>query len=343
MKSLRPAQPAPTTSSPAAPGACRRRRRLPAAALACALVLAAGACTLRIGPETPDALPSASQAEAQRDALARQTALIASTARAVAQSTGQEEASALQTTTAAQLEALGGVWEPWPSGAPSGYPTASPVATADASAGTQDLVSALTDGVSAARAAALEAQDPRQACLYAALAVSWSVSLEALSPGAVERVPRTPSTLGSPLPGTVLVAYDAARYALEDVSARASGDIRTSNRQEAAKLRAVVDVSLSLGGRDGRRPSYARPAASDGVDADTAWAQQVWTDIAAAEVASIGDGSAVTAPAASLAPAGASASTGPQGRQAALDAAVDAALHARAWGAPAPVLPGLAA
>lgn len=322
----------------------RAARRLGALALAAALV-ACGGCGLRLGEGSPASLETAPQAEAVRDSLARQALLISSTAQVISQEGGQVPAG-LPSSAEAQAQALGGVWEPWATAVPTTYPTATPLATAQSGASPADLSAALEQGADAARQAAASAQSAQDAQLYTALAVSWSVSLEQVSPGSASGVPRrgdgtggsessgasagssgsassgAPRT-GEAISGQLLAVYDAARYACEEVGARSQDDaVRELAIQDARTATLVVNASIAAGGEDTRLPAYA-PA--EGAD-DATWAGSTWADVATTEVQET---------------ALAQAST-PQ-RQAAVEAAVDAGLRAHAWGAQLPALPGYTA
>lgn len=303
-------------------------RRAGALVLVAALA-STGACSLRIGSSEPDPLPTMSQEQSTRDSLARDAVLIASAAASVAEGGGgaddatRTRAAALAKAVEEQDEALGGVWEPWASAPPTDYPTATPLATASPGSGTDELVGALAQGVTRARKAALAATDAGTAALYASVTVSWSAALVALSPDdeAVVASARDAASMTEPLSGERLVAYDAARYAMEEVAARASGDDRTRAAADSKVAGDVVTASVALGGTDSRLAAYAEPEASGGASADVTWARQVWTDVVEAEVAGIGTDSG-------------------DAREASLDAAVDAAERAAAWGASAAALPG---
>ena len=92
----------------------------------------------------------------------------------------------------------------------------------------------------------VQAEDAQSARLFTSLAVSWAVSLEELSPGSVTGDPawegRDPGSLESPLSGSLLRAYDAARYALEEVAARSDtgSDQRTRAADEAEDASKLV-------------------------------------------------------------------------------------------------------
>lgn len=291
------------------------------------LVAAAGTlagCGIRVGKGSPASLPDQSAEEAARDALARRAVLIGSTAQVRPEAGGKdsEAASAIVDIASAQVTGLGGVWEPWATAVPTDYPTATPVATAATTAAAEDLVTVLTEGVAQARTAVLSAGSAAVG-LYGALAASWTACLSLLGTE-VEGTPRDATEMTEPVSDALLLAYDAARYAMESVGARAEGMARTRAVADAAVARATVDRSLELGSKDDRLSAYAEPTAQDGASADATWAREVWLDVCENEIA------------------GLSTLTG-DARGTAVDAACDAVLRARAWGADAPALPGYSA
>nr|WP_300337780.1 Tat pathway signal protein [Actinomyces sp.] len=322
-------KPAPVHRSPVL---TRSARGCLALLLAGSLLAGTGACELRLGHGAPDTLPTASATEAERDALARQATLISSTAQALLASGRQEVAtqvSQLIEASELQLQALGGVWRPWPASAPTTLPTTTPVATAPADATPDDLLQALVQGAEQARQAALQAEQTSQAQLYAALTASWSVSASQLAATLastetdLDGAPRQASQMTQALDPDLLQAYDAARYAMEEVAARSADAQRTQAQAEAAYADDVVNASVALGGTDSRLPAYAAPtqAPDSATSADTTWARQSWTRVCEQEIVSL-------------------AALGPAERETAIDAAVDAAHRAVAWGASTPALPG---
>lgn len=292
----------------------RRRVLRGGAGVAAALALAAG-CELRLGSGAPDSLPEPPAAEATRDALARHASLVASTADVVAGSgaSGADTAQRLADSGRAQLDALGGVWQPWASAAPSGYPTASPVPTASSTATADELITLLTEGATRASTAASQASETPAAHLYASLAAAWLLGALSLDPEAVETPGRSASA-SAPVPGPVLQAYDGARYAFEEVAARAADDQRNRATADASYAGGVVSTSLALGGQDTRLSAYAPPTqAADDASLDVTWARQAWRTVMEAEIAGVeADGGDTTA--------------------GAINAAADAAQRAQAWG-----------
>lgn len=299
--------------------------------LAGGLLAGTGACELRLGHGAPDTLPTASAAEAERDALARQATLISSAAEVLLTSGNQEvatQATQLVEAGKLQLEALGGVWQPWPTSAPTTLPTTTPVATAPADATPDNLLQALEQGAEQARQAALHAEQAGQAQLYAALAVSWSAGATQLATTlaaetALEGAPRQASQMTQALEPDLVQAYDAARYAMEEVAARSADAQRAQAQADAAYADDVVNASIALGGTDSRLPAYAAPtqASTSATSADTTWARQSWLRVCEQEIVSL-------------------IALDPGQREIAIDAAIDAAARARAWGSTLPALPG---
>lgn len=327
MRSTSPSSgPAPVRTSTG--GLLSRRNALRGGgvgAAAIALALTTG-CDIRLGTGAPDSLPMPPASESTRDSLARRASLIASTADVVAGSgaDGTGSAGHLADSGRAQLDALGGVWEPWTTGAPSGYPTASPIPTPNPTASSEELVTMLTEGATQASAAASQASEDADARLYASLAVAWLLGARSLNPDSVD-IPGRTTPADAPMPGTVLQAYDAARYAFQEVAARAADDQRARAIEDAAYANGLVSDSLALGGQDTRLSAYAPPEqAADDASLDVTWARSAWTTVVDAEVAGVGaNGGAATT--------------------LAINAAADASLRAQAWGATVDeALPGYA-
>lgn len=299
-----------------------------AGALTAAVALTA-ACGVRLGEGSPASLPTVSAPEAVRDALARQATLIGSTAQVVARSGAQQatQAEAVAAAAQTQLEAMGGVWDPWATPVPTTYQTVSPAPSAAADADVDDLVSALIDGLGQAREAAAACEDAATARLYAALAVAWSLQARTLNEDAVETSGRDASALAGALPGELLAAYDAARYALEEVAARSTDEARTRAEADVAYAKAIVSASVALDGEDARLAAYAAPTepADSATSLDVTWARQVWLRVEETELAQV-------------------AAAGGEATGSAIDAALYAAERARAWGAAADdPLPGYSA
>ncbi|WP_232023237.1 Tat pathway signal protein [Actinomyces viscosus] len=315
-------------------GAASRRmtRRTAVLALGSALV-ALGGCGLRLGKGSPASLPTASAAETTRDGLARQAALISSTAGVVAQAGGTDATTAalaegVKQTADAQLETLGGVWEPWASQVPSSYPTVAPVPSASADATAQDLATSLGDGSTMARRAAIGAASEQDARLFTALTVAWSLQHDLFAQAGSADAPRAEVAQGSRISAGLLTSYDAARYAMEEIAARSDDPQRTQAADDAKAATSVVNAAVAAGSEDARLGAYAAPTESSDpeVSVEVSWARQVWSAIVSGEVQEAGSAKAST-------PA----------REAAVTGAVDAARRATAWGADFSSLPGYAA
>ena len=314
-------------------GAAGRRMTRRTAILALGTATAAlGGCGLRLGKGSPASLPTASPAEAARDGLARQAALISSTAGAVAAGGADATTAALaegvKQTADAQLETLGGVWEPWASQVPSSYPTVAPVPSAPADATAEDLATALGDGSTMARRAAIGAASEQDARLFTALTVAWTLQHDLIVPVGSADSPRVDVAQGSKISAGLLTSYDAARYAMEEIAARSNDPQHTQAVNDAKAATSVVNAAVAAGSEDTRLGAYAAPSESSdpSVSAEVSWARQVWSAVVSAEVQEAGSAKAST-------PA----------REAAVTGAVDAARRATAWGADFSSLPGYAA
>ncbi|WP_125898897.1 Tat pathway signal protein [Actinomyces gaoshouyii] len=311
--------------------------RMGAAVLGTAAMAGAAACEVPVGSSDPDPLPTMTGDEASREALARRAALIGSTARAVIAQGGRGSTSAQAEVIAqeadTQLAALGGVWEPWPTGAPTGYPTATPVETAAGTATSEDLVAALGDGAASARSALESAQAEELARLVVSLHIAWSLREEALSPGSVATSARSASTTTSPLPDTTLALYDQLRYTGELLAAQSASDSTARRRavEDAAAATAVVNASIAAKGpataqpSDPRQPAYGAPAGADSADSPSGqWMGALWRSIMVEEMSIAVSGSG-------------------EQRLVSADASVAAALRAISWGVEtAEALPGTA-
>jgi len=115
--------------------------------------------------------------------------------------------------------------------------------------------------------------------LYASLAVAWLLGARSLNPDSVD-IPGRTTPADAPMPGTVLQAYDAARYAFQEVAARAADDQRARAIEDAAYANGLVSDSLALGGQDTRLSAYAPPEqAADDASLDVTWARSAWRGI----------------------------------------------------------------
>ena len=220
------------------------------------------------------------------------------------------------------------MWEPWASQVPSSYPTVAPVPSAPADATAEDLATALGDGSTMARRAAIGAASEQDARLFAALTVAWTLQHDLIVPVGSADSPRVDVAQGSKISAGLLTSYDAARYAMEEIAARSNDPQRTQAVDDAKAATSVVNAAVAAGSEDTRLGAYAAPSESSdpGVSAEVSWARQVWSAVVSAEVQEAGSAKAST-------PA----------REAAVTGAVDAARRATAWGADFSSLPGYAA
>ncbi|WP_259390657.1 Tat pathway signal protein [Actinomyces sp. 2119] len=326
---LTPPRLAPASRRPTGREAGERLARGSTCLLVVLLAALLSGCGLRLGEGTPASLPQPSAQESVRDALARHAWLISSSAAVVARSEDRQAEAAQQVETAAnsQLDALGGVWEPWASEVPTRFPTVSPAATAAATATSEDLAALLSEGVTLAQEAAMSAPSGQEARLYASLAASWAVQHETVSPGSTTSVPRSSLDTPQQISSGLLAAYDAARYACQEVAARAQAATRERATQDAASASTAVSAALAAGSQDSRLSSYASPSQqsseASAADTDVLWAQTVWSDVVDHEALET-----------------ASTQAGSPARQAAVEATTDAALRAHAWGTQLSSLPG---
>ncbi|WP_448071641.1 hypothetical protein [Georgenia yuyongxinii] len=329
-----------------APPLPRRRRRVLAVAAAAALLAGCGAVRLDTPPPrpaSPDAAEVTRQDEAVRAATIEQTVSEVTADGAVAAVLERVGAHA-----EAHTEVLGGVWSPWPEGAPKDVATpdvATAAPTAEPTAA--DVLALLTAGAAAAREAALTAGD--DAAAAAMLAVSLSRSGDAADLAAATGA-EAPASSAAPLTpqallergadGPTVLVLDSARFALETVAARSDGTARAHAADRAAYLQGLVDAALAAGAPDTREGAYdlgvgepGRDAAgagqgTDGEAADPALTTQQAIAVAAEDrllrhwTFSLG-------------------LVGPDEREALIAAAEDAAAQVRDWGGRLPALPGV--
>lgn len=263
-----------------------RMRRLPRArgplVFAALAATALAGCSLRL-ESPPIAAPAPGQYELLRDAAARSEVRVldALHTEAVGPSTpGRDYFVKVETTSAtAHLDALGGVYVPFPSAAPT--PGLAPGATS--------LTSSVVDARDTDLAAALAADDPDLALLLASIGLShaeaFAVGLyqdpiaAGFAPLAEERhmpgtafaalVPASTSLDAVTLKG-LIVAHDYAAYAYEVIAARSSDDAKTQALARSRIHAQRADELVALAGVDPRSPAYVIDHAS--IDSDEAMA-----------------------------------------------------------------------
>lgn len=299
-----------------------------------------------------------SQAQAAREALARQAVLVGATAQTLTEAgpstlpeAVRQPVQTVVDQVPAQLDAVGAPWRPWPSDAPTDLPSTTPLPTPSPGADAASLLTQLSEGIDVATGAAVQADDAQQALAATSVAVAWAREARALASalgvdapasarGALrghedQAAPATTSATDQATapPGAVanadalVTAYDAARYVLEQVAARATDPaVRAHAVEDAARARQAAAALLSRAASpatDPRLAAYAWPSTDGAPLGDADAAARAWLTVVEQETA-----------------AGA---TGGQSAATCLQAALAADVAASAWGdLPNDPLPGLA-
>ncbi|MFC7405282.1 DUF4439 domain-containing protein [Georgenia alba] len=330
------AHPTPPAGGRPTPGRAVPRRpavRCLVATVLCVLVLAG--CGLRLDTPPPEA-PTPGPAEELRQETAASSARLAATVAALTErSEPQDGGPALERVAAeaeAHLDALGGVWEAWPDGAPEGATPPEPAATAPvADAAPGDVLELLTTGATQAREAALAAPDEDLAALLGSISLARARAAADLAaaldapPAEPPAAPMSPETLlERGVDGPTVRVLDQARYAYETVAARTDGSSRESAESRVAQLQALVDTAIGAGAPDERAGVYGLPGADEeaGLSAQQSAVVDAETRLLEHWLFSLGRADAEV-------------------RGALLDAAADSAARVRAWGGSPPALPGL--
>ena len=166
-------------------------------------------------------------------------------------SAGEDQYAALAATARFYADELGGLWVPWPDGAPEGA-TNPPVETAaprDLSAeGMTLLYDAAIEDLVAALAAAPESQATLYATLVADLA-SLAPPEAAALPG---EVPGADELAEVATDAQTVRVLDVARQYLETATARTPEDQRERLQARVDRLDAIVDAMLEAGAADTR-------------------------------------------------------------------------------------------
>jgi hypothetical protein len=258
------------------------RRRTVGIALGAVVLASLAGCSLR--RETPPIVtPSPDQYEQLREAAAQaEVDIVDALAADVVGAGTAGYASFVQAETASvmpHLDALGGVYVPFPSATPSATPSASPSATPSVSASPPPKPKSLTRAVADARdadlAAALIAEDPDLALLLASIGLSHAQALAVSAyqdgiaagstPLAAERimvgasfadlVPATTGLDASALEG-IIVAHDYAAYVYEVIAARSSDEARTQALERSRIHEHRADELVAIAAADPRVPAY---------------------------------------------------------------------------------------
>ena len=216
-----------------------------------------------LSPETPSAEESA------RQALAVQAHQIAVSSDALLDDVPDSEAlTQIRDVATSYEQQLGGVWVPWPSGAPSGYTNPALDTDAPADVSSESLLEALQDfSQSTLGLSTTSNADDRPVLL--------SMNLGSRLLGATYA-----ESVGSDLPmcGDVDVALaakaaatsdvvgvaDASRQWLETDAAQTSADSRDAQINRIDSLNAFIEVVLLHDGTDDREAFVAYPEVSDG-------------------------------------------------------------------------------
>ncbi|MDO5495208.1 MAG: hypothetical protein Q4G64_05815 [bacterium] len=249
--------------------------RTAAVALALALPLLAG-CGLRIdAPDPSPPPPSPAEALRQREALRSAAFADGAATWGVA---GSPSAERLAVNASLHLDALGGVWEPWPDGDGPAEPDGLPLYPAPAPEfgpfeTSDDLVDALAQSTPEVCEAALDATEPEAVSLYSAICFSRTLDWDGVSRdfGIIPpEVPAVPETVGSQDPGLILT-LDAAAWAtdFQAAAARAAEDEGWQGLEATA--RGYRDLALAITSANGwtgteqdpRLPSYDPNALPD--------------------------------------------------------------------------------
>ncbi|RRD44021.1 hypothetical protein [Buchananella hordeovulneris] len=276
-----------------------RAQALLAACCAAALLVPLGGCGVRLAAP-PTTIPTLSPQAQLRDELSRREAAISKGALALiapastatpapssAVGASDTELTRLASRSQDRLTALGGVWTPWPQGAPPGAdagPAPRPL-PADQPA----LLAELELAVKAAQVATAQEADPALTQLYASLYVSYSLDADALAtalqqPRAAQGTEgvSAPAAPSPPAPGsesttTPVVLSATATDALfqlqwytENAAMRANEDEQQRLLAAAADTRTQLTDSLRGGGPGPRTLSFPFDSSSS----DQQWVQQ---------------------------------------------------------------------
>lgn len=256
--------------------AARRSRRARAVALVVVAGLAAaplaGCAALRV-ESGPLVTPSADAAEQARQRQAVGAARVLAAAEE-AETTSEDAQAVLSDVRAAangQLEALGGVWEPFPEPTATTTPTDATTPEPDP----EPLLDVLAEESASALADAATVSDGRLARLFASIGIERRLDAARLAAAEGVDVPASPAPVDpEQIPvGLSAVALepaigseDALGLAWEVTAARSTGEARTraatlaaEHRERAQTWADVTEVSGT--GLDPRRASYDLPAA----------------------------------------------------------------------------------
>lgn len=268
------------------------RRRTVGIALGVLVIASLAGCSLR--RETPPIVtPSPDQYEQLREAAAQfEVEILDALAAEVVGAGPVGYAGFVQAESAfvtPHLDALGGVYVPFPSATPSASPSASPSISAAPAPQPKSLTRAVADARDADLAAAVVADDPDLALLLASIGLSHAESLavgvyqDAIAAGSAP-LSAERTMVGAPfadlVPGAtgldaatlegIIVAHDYAAYAYEVIAARSSDDARTQALERSRIHDRRADELVAIAGADPRVPAYVIDHAN--LDSDEAMA-----------------------------------------------------------------------
>ncbi len=249
------------------------RKRAAVVALGAVLLASASGCQLR-RETSPPVTPTATQYDVLRNEAAQREAAVldALAVTTGAQTPGQEFLIQAETAFATpHLDALGGVYVPFPSASPTASVTPSPTLPQPPSAVVIAAAHARDEDLSDA----LIAEDPELALLLASIGLSHA---EALGVGAYQDVIASgdaPLAEERPAPGAafadlvpastaldedtlegIIVAHDYAAYVYEVIAARTKGDARTQALARSRIHEKRADDLVALATTDPRSPAY---------------------------------------------------------------------------------------
>lgn len=240
--------------------------------------LSLSGCGLRLDTP-PDALPSLDPGQAGISAATRASAAISAGADAIANDASQSEAlravaGNVRDQAEQRLSAMGGVWDPWPSGTPQDAEPGPTPATVPGNL--NDLLQLLVDSGATSCRAAGAAPEANEATLLAAVCAASSLDASRLAGAGGVQVPQetvsgeqgvNPNPEGSLTPITdkkVLqtlqnaeAALDFARFRSETAAAFLTGDDRKLALERAQILSWEVQRLIELGAEDVRAGQYA--------------------------------------------------------------------------------------
>lgn len=243
--------------------------------------LALSGCGLRFD-NPPDQLPHLDPGQAGISAATRAQEAISTAAENLSSDASLSPdlraiAGSVRDQAAARLEAMGGLWTPWPSGSPTGAsPGPTPLAVPE---NLNHLVQLLLDSGTAACNSAALAPRPTDAQLLAAVCAASLLDANHLAAAgkiAPEETGKTTQTPTKPQPDNpetpmkkitdrsllekmdnACAALDFARYRMETAASRLRNEDRNWALSRANNLAWDVDTLVRLGAKDVRSSQYA--------------------------------------------------------------------------------------